>query len=108
MNEIIADEKDIKDETFRKYFDYQNLPCLVKDIIRAKQAKHEQLVNNINDELIDSRSRIIKNKILQNENPDKIVDIVEQVLDCYKQQENLTPKHKHLLQRLPIAVPQKK
>ena len=50
---------------------------LAKTLIRAKQAKNEQLVNNINDELINLRDAIIKKEIPENENIDKIVDIDE-------------------------------
>ena len=46
MNEIIADGKDINDEIFWNYFKYQNPSFLPKDLIRATQAKNEQLVNN--------------------------------------------------------------
>ena len=38
---------------------YQNQSFLAKDLIRAKQAKNEQLVNNIN-ELIDLRNAVYK------------------------------------------------
>ena len=41
------------------YFKYQNQSFLAKDLIRAKQAKNEQLVNNIN-ELIDLRNAVYK------------------------------------------------
>ena len=60
MNEIIANEKDINDEIFWNYFKYQNPSFLAKNLIRAKQAKNEQLVNNINDEFISLRNVVIK------------------------------------------------
>ena len=53
MNEIMADEKEISNEMFWNYFKYQNQSFLAKDLIRAKQTKNEQLVNNINNGLID-------------------------------------------------------
>ena len=62
MNEILADEKDISDDIFRNYFQYQNSSLLAKDLITAKQDKNEQLVNNINEGLIDLRNTIIKKK----------------------------------------------
>ena len=49
MNQIIAHKKDINDAIFRKYFKYQSLLLLAKDLIRVKQSKNEQLVSNIND-----------------------------------------------------------
>ena len=60
MNEIIVDKNDINDEIFWDYFKYRNPLLLAKDLIRAKQANNEQLVNNINDELIDLKKVIIK------------------------------------------------
>ena len=60
MNEIIADEKDINDENFWNYFMYQNPSFLAKYLIRDMQAKNEQLVNNVNNELIDLRNAIIE------------------------------------------------
>ena len=53
MNEIIANEKDINNETFSNCFKYQNPSFLVKDLIIAKKNKNEKLVNNINNGLID-------------------------------------------------------
>ena len=54
-------------------------------MIRATQAKNEQLVNYVNDGLIDLRNAIIKIKILEKENQNKIIDIVEKTLDFNKQ-----------------------
>ena len=47
---------------------------LAKDLIRGKQAKNEQLENNINDWLINLGNNIIKKESPENENPKKIVD----------------------------------
>ena len=89
---------------------------LVKKLIRAKQAKNEQLVNDINDKLIGLRNAIIKNEIPENENPNKIVDIIEKMLDFNKAKgrpSDLTTCIKlltstQMLQRLPIALAQVK
>ena len=90
-------------------FSFKNPFLLVKDLIRATQAKNKQLVNNVNDGLIDLRNSIIRKEILENENLNKIVDIVEKVLDFNKQQKSkgikiLTPKQ--MLQRSPIPLAQ--
>ena len=42
---------------------------LVKNLIRAKQAKNEEEVNNINDELINLRKTINRKEIPENQNP---------------------------------------
>ena len=63
------------------------------------------------DFLIDLRNAIINKEIPENENRNKIVDIVEKTLDFNKQQKGkgiktLTPKQ--MFQRLPIALAQVK
>ena len=65
MEEIMADKKDKNDEIFRNYFKYQNLSPLGKGLIRATQAKNEQLINNVNSVLINLRNVIIRKKILR-------------------------------------------
>ena len=41
------------------------------------QVKNDQIINNINDRLIDLRNAINRKEIPENENPKKIVNIVE-------------------------------
>ena len=114
MNEIIAHKKDFNNEIFWDYFKYKNLSFLAKVLIRATQDKHEQLVNNVNVRLIELRNSIIRKEIPENENPNKIVDIIERALDFSKQQKGkkilrlkiLTSKQ--MLQILPIALAQVK
>ena len=86
INEIIADEKDINNGIFSNYFKYQKPSFLVKDLINAKQNKNEKLVNNINNGLIDLRNNIKRKEIPENENPKRVADIVETILDFNKQQ----------------------
>ena len=76
INEIITDEKVINDQIFQNYFKYENQLLLVKDLIRAKQDKNEKLVININDGLFDLKNAIIRRKILENENPKNVYNIV--------------------------------
>ena len=85
MNKIIVDKKYINDEIFWNYIKYLNPLCLVKYLSIAKQSKKQRLVINVNDELIDSLNAINKKKIPENENPNKIVDIVEKILGFNKQ-----------------------
>ena len=114
MNEIIADQKDEKNEIFLDYFMYQNPLLLVKDLIGAKQNKNEKLVNNIKSRLTDLRSYINRKEILDNRNPKKVVDIAEEILDFDKQKKgnrlpsNLATHTKQMHQRLPTAFAQVK
>ena len=50
---------------FWDYFKYQNPSFLAKDLIRAAQAKNEQIVNNVNDGLIDLRTILTEKKFLK-------------------------------------------
>ena len=87
MNEIIANEKNINDEICWEYFKFfESIFFLAKDLIRATQSKNEQLVNNIIDGLIDLRNTINRKEIPQNENPNKLVGIVQKVLNFHGQQ----------------------
>ena len=86
MNEVITDKKDVNNEIFWDYFTYRNPSFLAKYLIRATQAKNEQLVNNINDKIIDLRNAIIMKNTPENENLNKIVDMVEKILNFNTQQ----------------------
>ena len=75
------------------------------------RAKNKQIGKIVNDGLIDLIKTTIRKKISGNENPNKIVDIVEKIIVCNKQQNSkgikvLTPKQ--MLQRLPIILAQVK
>ena len=93
MNEIIANENDLNDKILWNYFNYQNPFNLAKDLIRATQAKKEQLLDNVNNELIGLRNAIFRKQISENENRNKIVKIVKKVLDFNEQQEGKGIKH---------------
>ena len=60
---------------------YHNPSFLAKDLIRATQAKNGQLVINVNNGLIDFRNAIIKKELAENKNPNKILYMVEKILD---------------------------
>ena len=62
MNEIIACEKDINGEIILNYLKYQNPSLFTKDLIRAQQAKNQQLVNNVNDGLINLKTLLLEKK----------------------------------------------
>ena len=69
--------------------------------------KMEKIVNHINETLIDLRNAFNKKKILEDENPDKVIDIVEEILNFNKQQKAKVIKlltHKQRLLRLSIPL----
>ena len=85
-NEIIADEKYINDQIFWNYVKYQNPLFLVNHLIRVKKDKIMKLVNNVNDGMNDLINATIRKEIPENENPKKVVNIVEKIFDFNKQQ----------------------
>ena len=75
------------------------------------QAKNDQLVNNVNDELIDIKNAIIRKEIFEHDNPNKTIDIVEKILDFNIQQKDKEIKiltAKQMLQISPTALAQVK
>ena len=81
MNEIIFNEKDINDEIFWNYSKYQNPSVLEKYLFKVTQAKNKNLVNNVDNELIDLRNTTNRNEIPANENPKKVLNIVEKIIN---------------------------
>ena len=71
--------KNINEEILWNYFKYQNPSVLEKDLIRATQAKNDQLVNNVHDGLINLKSAIIKNNP-ENKTPSKTIYTVENIV----------------------------
>ena len=59
---------------------YRNPSFPAKNLYKANQAKNKQTINQVNDGLIDLRNALSKKKNPENENPDKVVDIVEKSL----------------------------
>ena len=52
-------------------------PCfLMKVLYKADQAKNQQILNQISDALIDLLNLFKKMAIPENENPDRVIDIV--------------------------------
>ena len=67
-------------EIFRNYFKYQNPSNLVKDLFKANKNKNEKIKYLIIIELIKLMEDINIKEIPENENPKKLVNIVENSL----------------------------
>ena len=112
---IIKKEADINGELFIKNFNFQRPRDILKNLnqINDKEKKNK-LVNVINSGLKDIKEEIkeLSKEERENKNPDKIVEIVEDILRFIKQKQEgrgikmLTPKQ--MLSRLPISLPQLK
>ena len=114
---IIKKGMDIKNmELFNKQFNYQTPSVLLKDLYTTKyKTKNDELVNVINIRLKGLKEEIEKMSKAEKEieKPDKIVEIVEDILKFNEQQQQsgkglkiLTPNQ--MLNRLPIALAQLK
>ena len=99
---------------------------LAKELYNRNQNVNDEIFKDISDSLIELKKDINTKQFPKNENPNKIVDIVEKILNFNKQQKSkrfpsdlariaraakvsdhsnlkiLTPKQ--MLQRLPIAL----
>ena len=111
VSKIRNDEEKINTEIFKKYFGYQNPSFLAKYLFKANQVRNNQIVSLAicsNNEL---RNAVIRKEIPENENPKKLIHIVEKVLKFNNRQKGnglkiSTPKQ--IIQRSPIALAQVK
>ena len=112
----IEDEsKDISYELFEKFFYFSVPTVLVKELYETKDKNESnELVNVIKSGIIDFKDEIKKmsKEEKENEKPDKILKIVEEILKFNKQKQLvlwlkiLTPNQ--MLSRLPITLAQLK
>ena len=115
-DEIKRKEQNINNELFKKYFtDYQNPSNMYKKLSETKGAVNEVRVDSIK-KVLSTLQRIIdyvpKDNASKSEENEKIIGIVERILDFYKKIQSrqgvkiLTPSQ--MLSRLPISLAQLK
>ena len=80
LNEIVNEEKYINEKIFRDYFRYQNPSSLVKDLFRANKNNNDKTKCLIIIELIKIMEGINIKKITENENLQKVANIVNKSL----------------------------
>ena len=66
---------------FNEYFEYQNPLLLAKDLIKTDQPNSKQIVKQTINSINKLKNYAIKKQILKNENPNKLVNIVEKILE---------------------------
>ena len=93
---------------------------MVEGLIIANQTKNSKIVNQTIDSINELKNAVNKKEIPENENPNKIIDIVEKILEfklkdffnnINNQQKGAELKiltRKQMLQRLPIVLAQVK
>ena len=107
--------KTINYNLFKEYFNFEPSTVLTKQLYKIKNKKeNNELVNVIKSGLIDLKDEIKKmsKEEIENEKPDKILKVVEEILKFKKQKQQglglkiLTPNQ--MLSRLPITLAQLK
>ena len=68
-----------------KYLENILMKTIKKKTIKDNQSKNDTIVKYLNEPLIDLRNSINSKEIPENENPKKVVNIVEKILDFNKQ-----------------------
>ena len=86
INEIRNCGKIRNEQIFKEYFFYRTPLFLVKELYNSNQNINDEIVKHINDTLIELKTRCYQKKNIENENPNRIVDIVEKILNFNKQQ----------------------
>ena len=93
---------------------------MVEGLIKANQTTNSKIVNQTIDSINELKNAVNKKEIPENENPNKIIDIVEKILEfklkdffnnINNQQKGAELKiltRKQMLQRLPIVLAQVK
>ena len=86
INEIKNDEKNINELIFKEYFFYQTPLFLAKELHNSNRNINDEIVKHVNDALVALKKDINIKQIPENENANRIVNIVEKILDFNKQQ----------------------
>ena len=71
---------------FIEHFKYENPSVLLKDLHNSSGTRYKKKVNHVNNALSDLRNVANRNEIRENEDPDKVIDIVDEILKFNKQQ----------------------
>ena len=111
--QVVEKSKIINEELLKKYFGFQDLISMQKELYKSKNAgKNNKLANMIKSGLKDLKKDIeqMGDDVNEIEKPDEIVDIVEKILEYNRQNQDgqglkiLTPHQ--MLSRLPITLAQ--
>ena len=113
--QVVEKSKIINEELLKKYFGFQDLISIQKELYKTKNAgKSNKLVNVIKSGLKDLKKDIeqMGDDVKEIEKPNEIVDNVEKILEYNRQNQEgkglkiLTPNQ--MLSRLPITLAQTK
>ena len=78
-----------------KYYIIQNPLYWLNDLYNSSLTRNEKVVEHNNNAFIDLRNAVNRKEIHENENPDKVIDIVEEILNFNNQKKG---------KRLPLVL----
>ena len=111
--QVVEKSKIINEELLKKYFGFQDLISMQKELYKSKNAgKNNKLANMIKSGLKDLKKDIeqMGDDVNEIEKPDEIVDIVEKILEYNRQNQEgqglKILKPHQMLSRLPITLAQ--
>ena len=71
---------------YLKIIFHRNPSILAKELYNSNQNINNEIVKQINDSLTELKNNIRRKRIPENENINKIIDIIKKILDFNKQQ----------------------
>ena len=86
FKKINNEEKNVNQQIFREYFNYQSPSFPLKDLYEYNKNDNYITIKYLNESLINLRTIFNKKGIPKNENPKKVVNIFGKILDYNKHQ----------------------
>ena len=71
-------------EILIEHLKHKNPSNLLKDLYNSIGTKNQKIVNHVNNALINLKNAVNRKEIPENENPDKAIGIVEEILKVSK------------------------
>ena len=69
---------------FNEYFKHPNSTFLLKDLYEPNKTRSNKIVNRGSDAFIDLRNAVNRKEIPENEKPEGVIDIAEEILNFNK------------------------
>ena len=78
-------KKNVNSKILNKYFGYQNPSFLANYLIETNHSKNNEIINQTIDSINELKNAVSKKEIPENENQNKIIDIVKKILEFNNQ-----------------------
>ena len=90
---MMKKKKNVNSEILNKYFRYQNSSFLANYLIETNQSKNNEIINQTVDSINELKNAVSKKEIPENENENKIIDIVQKILEFNSQKKEQELKY---------------